>query len=139
MAAPLNGKKEPGVISYQQRRGYGFSLVEVVVAMSVVAIATLGLVKMQTFLERKSEYVQMGLVALQIAENDMQYVQSLSFASISGASGSISRAEGTYDWVRTYKSVMSGDAKQLQTTVTWSDRRDEKQSLALSTMRTKFN
>ncbi len=39
-----------------------------------------------------------GLVALQIAENDMQYVQSLAFASISGATGSISRSDGTYDW-----------------------------------------
>jgi len=139
VAVLLNGKKELGVINKQQQQICGFSLVEVVVAMLVVAIAILGLVKMQIFLEQKSEYARMGLAALQIAENDMQYVQSLAFASISGATGSISRSDGTYDWVRTYKTVMSGSAKQTQVTVTWSDRQGEKQSLALSTMRSKFN
>ena len=127
------------MISKRQQQILGFSLVEVVVAMSVVAIAILGLVKMQTFLERKSEYARMGLVALQVAENNMQYVQSLAFASISGATGSISRSDGTYDWVRTFKTVMSGSAKQTQVMVTWSDRQGEKQSITLSTMRSKFN
>lgn len=134
-----DGKKELGVIINKPKRQYGFSLIEVLVALTVVAVGILGFIKMQTFLERKSEYSQMGMAALQIAESEMQYAQNIPFTLLGNAGGSITRASGVYYWTRTSTAAMSGDAKRITLSIAWQDKWSQSHSLSLSTLRSKFN
>lgn len=126
---------------FPDQRGSGFSLLEVLISFTVISIGILGLMKMQVYFERKSDVAAKGLVALQIAESQLESVKGLSFATISGGNDTISRAGTTYHWqqtVRTKTIGSAGDAKQIEVQVSWKDRWDQAQKVSLVTLQTKY-
>lgn len=123
------------------RQSSGFSLLEVLVSLTVIAIGILGFMKMQVYFERKSEVAAKGLIALQIAESQLESVKGVSFHDISGAASTISRAGTTYHWQQTVRSKTignAGDAKQVEVQVRWQDRWDQAQEVSLVTLQTLY-
>ena len=101
------------------------------------------MVKMQAYYEREGETAAKGLMAVQIAENKLEQIKGIAFAtiSLSQAQGTISRAQTTFEWKQTVTSKTldaAGDSKQIEVTVSWNDRWQQPQSVSLTTMRTKY-
>ncbi|KHT58432.1 hypothetical protein RJ45_25250 [Photobacterium gaetbulicola] len=118
-------------------------MIEVLVSLAIVAVGVLAMIKMQSYYDREGETAVKGLIAIQIAENQLELVNALSFAdiSVSGGSGTISRAGATFDWqqvVRTKILSAAGDAKQIEVTVSWQDRWEQQQNVSLVTLRTQY-
>ena len=129
--------------SSRKYKAQGFSLIEVLVSLAIVAVGVLAMIKMQSYYDREGETAAKGLIAIQIAENQLELVNALSFAdiSVSGGSGTISRAGATFDWqqvVRTKTLSAAGDAKQIEVTVSWQDRWEQQQNVSLVTLRTQY-
>ncbi|HIF9339153.1 TPA: type IV pilus modification PilV family protein [Photobacterium damselae] len=131
----------------------GFSLLEVLIAMIVLAIGLVGLMKLQIHMEVKAENALKTLDALHIAESQMEYYQTRA-SNVSGATGLIpfaSMADSTY----CRQSMVSGsiytltcDASTLslsdalrtiEVKVSWSDRHGVSQAVSLKTALSKYS
>ncbi|HIF9062952.1 TPA: type IV pilus modification PilV family protein [Photobacterium damselae] len=131
----------------------GFSLLEVLIAMIVLAIGLVGLMKLQIHMEVKAENALKTLDALHIAESQMEYYQTRA-SNVSGATGLIpfaSMADSTY----CRQSMVSGsiytltcDASNLSLSgalrtidvkVSWSDRHGVSQAVSLKTALSKYS
>lgn len=117
----------------------GFSLLEVLVSFIVIIIGVLALVQMQVYLDKRTENARMGIVALNIAEDKLEDLLALNYILIGSDAGSVSAGTSLYHWVVTSTPAMSGNAKKMKVSVTWSDRWGQSQGLSLSTLRSKFN
>jgi type IV pilus assembly protein PilV len=53
----------------------GFSLIEVLISFVVLTVGVLGLVKLQTYMEVKSENALITIDALYLAEEKLEYFQ----------------------------------------------------------------
>lgn len=131
------------MISSRTNRAQGFSLIEVLVSLAIVAVGVLAMLKMQSYYEREGETAAKGLMAIQIAENQLELMKPLSYADISldVISGTVSRAGTAFDWqqaVRSKTLATAGDVKQIEVTVTWEDRWQQPQSVSLATIRTQY-
>ncbi|TDR70160.1 type II secretion system protein [Photobacterium lutimaris] len=101
------------------------------------------MIKMQSYYEREGETAAKGLIATQIAENQLELIKPLAYSAIAlnDISGTISRAGTTFDWrqvVRSKTLATAGDVKQVEITVTWEDRWQQAQSVSLATIRTQY-
>ncbi|WP_318483883.1 type IV pilus modification PilV family protein [Photobacterium leiognathi] len=133
----------------------GFSLLEVVISLAVLSVGVLGLVKMQAYMEVKSENALKTLDALYIAEAQMESYQRRA-NNVSGAIGLIpfaSMADSTYciDSVAISKgysltcnvsdpiTALSGALRTIDVKVSWADRRGVSQAVSLKTAVSKYS
>ncbi|WP_318461900.1 type IV pilus modification PilV family protein [Photobacterium leiognathi] len=128
----------------------GFSLLEVVISLAVLSIGVLGLVKMQAYMEVKSENALKTLDALYLAEKKLELFQT---RSLSGGFGTIaynsiittpSEAIPISGITMTRKvTVMDNEpvsgAKKINVIVSWQDRRDVTQNVSLDTVISKYS
>ncbi|MBP2701949.1 type IV pilus modification PilV family protein [Photobacterium lucens] len=128
----------------------GFSLLEVVISLAVLSIGVLGLVKMQAYMEVKSENALKTLDALYLAEKKLELFQT---RSQSGGSGTIpyssiisspSEAIPISGITMTRKiTVINNEpvsgAKKINVIVSWQDRRDVTQNVSLDTVISKYS
>ena len=133
----------------------GFSLLEVIISLAVLSVGVLGLVKMQAYMEVKSENALKTLDALYIAESQMEYYQRR-VNNVSGATGLIpfsSMANSTYciDSVAISKgysltcnvskpiTALSGALRTIDVKVSWADRRGISQAVSLKSAISKYS
>ncbi|WP_318445721.1 type IV pilus modification PilV family protein [Photobacterium leiognathi] len=128
----------------------GFSLLEVVISLAVLSIGVLGLVKMQAYMEVKSENALKTLDALYLAEKKLELFQT---RSLSGGSGTIlyssitsspSEAIPISGIMMTRKITVTDNepvsgAKKINVIVSWQDRRDVTQNVSLDTVISKYS
>ncbi|HIF9244391.1 TPA: type IV pilus modification PilV family protein [Photobacterium damselae] len=135
----------------------GFSLLEVVITLAVLSVGVLGLVKMQAYMEVKSENALKTLDALYIAETQMENYQRR--ANISSASASLGNLIPFSDMDDDSKYCLktealskgfnldcdadllslSGALRTIKVTVSWSDRHGVSQAVSLKTALSKYS
>ncbi|AUI85448.1 type IV pilin [Vibrio azureus] len=130
------------------RSSRGFSLIEVLVSLLLVSIGGLGLLKLQVFIERQSDYALHSIEALRLAENQLEWfrtrgasdalstVSSAQFSTIT--SGSYTAGNYTLSWQATAEEG-SSSLKSVVMTATWQNRLEQTQSVELHTMLSRFN
>ncbi|WP_318521901.1 type IV pilus modification PilV family protein [Photobacterium leiognathi] len=127
----------------------GFSLLEVVISLAVLSVGVLGLVKMQAYMEVKSENALKTLDALYLAEQKLEYFrtrslsgggETITYSSISTASKTISIAGTTmYRNITVIDNEPVSGAKKINVIVSWQDRRDVTQNVSLDTVISKYS
>lgn len=130
------------MISKQQ----GFSLIEVLITFIILIVGIMGLIKLQTYMERQADYAENSIKALHLAETRLEYFRS---RSVSGADGTIKFDDiqpgvlpVTSDGYLTKWAVsdsLSGALKTIEIETGWDTRWNERQSVALKTMISKYN
>ena len=123
-------------------------MIEVLVSLLLVSIGGLGLLKLQVFIERQSDYALHSIEALRLAENQLEWfrtrgasdalstVSSAQFSTIT--SGSYTAGNYTLSWQATAEEG-SSSLKSVVMTATWQDRLEQTQSVELHTMLSRFN
>ncbi len=123
-------------------------MIEVLVSLLLVSIGGLGLLKLQVFIERQSDYALHSIEALRLAENQLEWfrtrgasdalstVSSAQFSTIT--SGSYTAGNYTLNWQTTAEEG-SSSLKSVVMTATWQDRLEQTQSVELHTMLSRFN
>ncbi|MCL9776010.1 type IV pilus modification PilV family protein [Vibrio methylphosphonaticus] len=128
------------MISKQQ----GFSLIEVMIAFCLIGVGALGLVKMQTYIEQKSDYAAQSIQALGLAEARLEWFStrgadaSLSTMNIADFVTDLVDGEDLthspflVEW--TVSAVpFSSSIKTVEVVVSWPDRFGQTQTLSLQT------
>ncbi|WP_435248688.1 type IV pilus modification PilV family protein [Vibrio sp. nBUS_14] len=140
----------------------GFSLIEVLISFLLIGVASLGLVKLQIYVEQKSDFALHSVEALYFAERQMEYYRTRA-SNASGAVGLIpfSELNQVSYCLNTTSSVplsglsgsayvmtcevtnangaLSGALKNIIVTVAWQDRMNKSQSIYLETMLSKYS
>ncbi|WP_299691782.1 prepilin-type N-terminal cleavage/methylation domain-containing protein [uncultured Vibrio sp.] len=140
----------------------GFSLIEVLISFLLIGIASLGLIKLQVYVEQKSDYALQSVEALHFAESQLEYYRTR-VSDVSGAVGlipftSINQANyclnvassdplmglsgSGYNMtceVTNTDGALSGALKNITVTVAWQDRMNSQQSIYLETMISKYS
>lgn len=122
----------------------GFTLMEVLVALTLVSLALLGLAKMQVMVKQKAAYATQSMTALNLAEQSLEHLKARSIDSViswsdinESPSGSevIGETPYTLEWqaspVVTHSDIV---LKHLIVTVRWSDQSGQPRALSLMTM-----
>ena len=127
----------------------GFSLLEVLIAMIVLALGVVGLMKLQTYMEVKSENALTTIDALYLAEEKLEQFQTRSqsaavgtilYSSIVGGTETLSISGKPADRIVTVvDDTPVVGAKKVTVTVSWNDRWDTSQQVSLETVISKFN
>ncbi|WP_063652294.1 prepilin-type N-terminal cleavage/methylation domain-containing protein [Aliivibrio fischeri] len=129
-------------------RQKGFNLLEIMISFTIIGIGALGLLKLQTFIELKSEYAIRSIEALYNAEAQLEKFRS---RSTSGAGGTI-----TYDSITTSSddvtingitytltwdvdSIISASAKHITISSAWDTRHGNQEFITLETIISKYN
>lgn len=122
----------------------GFSLIEVLITFVILIVGIMGLVKLQTYMERQADYAEHSIKALHLAEAQLEYFRS---RSISGANGtivfnSISDGQSVSDpYITEWKTTnsLNDKLKVIDIETGWKNRWNERQSVALRTMISQYN
>jgi len=122
----------------------GFTLMEVLVALTLVSLALLGLSKMQVMVKQKAAYATQSMTALNLAEQSLEHLKARSIDGViswsditDSSSGSkvIGETPYTLEWqaspVVTHSDIR---LKYLVVTVRWSDQSGQPRALPLMTM-----
>ncbi len=128
----------------------GFSLIEVMISFILIGIASLGLVKLQTYVEQRADFAIHSVEALNLAEQQLEWFRtrgaSTALSSISVATYSTDIVTGLDDSDPTYtlswsvpSATVSGSLKTVKIEASWTDRMGETQKIELSTMVSKFS
>jgi type IV pilus assembly protein PilV len=128
----------------------GFSLIEVLISFVVLTVGVLGLVKLQTYMEVKSENALHSIDALYLAEEKLEYFQTraqsggtgtiLYSSIISSPKTSVSMAGTTVDHeITVTEDTPVVGAKTINVTVSWKDRWDALQLVSLDTVISKYS
>ncbi|PSW02542.1 type IV pilus modification PilV family protein [Photobacterium lipolyticum] len=129
----------------------GFSLIEVLISLVVLSVGVLGLVKLQTYMEVKSENALYSIDALHLAEEKLELFRTRSQSAATGTMAyidiksspspeSLSMAGMTVSRVVTVKDdTPVAGAKKIKVTVSWTDRWNNTQSVALETVISKYS
>lgn len=128
------------MISKQQ----GFSLIEVLITFIILIVGIMGLIKLQTYMERQADYAENSIKALHLAETKLEFFRS---RSVSGADGTLlfssisdgSSVSGIYTTKWVVNGSLSGALKTIDIETGWNNRWNERQSVALKTMISKYN
>ncbi|MGO2343635.1 type IV pilus modification PilV family protein [Vibrio litoralis] len=128
------------MISKQQ----GFSLIEVLITFIILIVGIMGLIKLQTYMERQADYAENSIKALHLAETKLEFFRS---RSVSGADGTLlfstissgSDVSGVYTTKWVVNDSLSGALKTIEIETGWDTRWNERQSVALKTMISKYN
>lgn len=130
-------------------RQKGFNLIEVLISFLLIGVGALGLIKLQTYVEQKSDFAIQSVEALHLAENKLEGFRtrgaSAALSSITPTDFITDIVDGEdythvkyqLDW--TVTSRLSGALKTIQMTSSWQDRFGEDQSITLDTMISKYS
>lgn len=117
--------------------------------MCLVGVGALGLVKMQTFIEQRSDYAYSSIQALGLAEAKLEWFRTRGANSADSSmvvadfdadiiDGSELRDPYFLTW--TVPAVtMDGNVKTVVVNVSWSDRLGQSQNLSLTTQISRFS
>ncbi|MEZ9276180.1 prepilin-type N-terminal cleavage/methylation domain-containing protein [Vibrio sp. 10N.286.49.E11] len=131
---------------YKQK---GFSLIEVLISFLLIGVGSLGLIKLQTYVEQKSDFAIHSVEALNLAENKLEWFRtrgaSAALSSIMPADFATDIVDGMdhshfkyqLDW--TVTNSLSGALKTVQITSSWEDRFGNNQAIELHTMISKYS
>ncbi|MCW8335480.1 type IV pilus modification PilV family protein [Vibrio paucivorans] len=123
----------------------GYSLVEVMIAFILIGVASLALLKLQAYVEQKSDFATRSIDALNMAEQKLEWFRT---RGASSALSSIGVADYTTDiitgsdnsdpiysvsWTLEEESL-SGALKTISVEVSWSDRKGTTQNIHLDSM-----
>lgn len=122
----------------------GFSLIEVLITFIILIVGIMGLIKLQTYMERQADYAENSIKALHLAESKLELFRT---RSVSGANGTLNFASissnsdvsGPYTITWTVSDSLSGALKTIEIQTEWDNRWNERQSVALKTMISKYN
>lgn len=128
----------------------GFSLIEVLLSFLLIGIGSLGLIKLQVYMERKADFAERSIEALNLAEQKLEWFRtrgiSNAMSSISGAdfstdfsAGSSAVASGYTVYWNVPSSSVSGALKTIEIKTTWTDRLGDSHSIELKTMISKYS
>ncbi len=141
---------------YNIKKQQGFSLIEVLIAFIILVFGVIGLMKLQSFMERQSDYALNSLTALQLSEAKLEYFRTRSEGGSTTATGTIAFADITsssaqstiggiaYNTVWTVtsppsSSTISSSVKTIQVDTSWLDRYNQTQVVSLKTMISKYS
>ncbi|EFH73404.1 prepilin-type N-terminal cleavage/methylation domain-containing protein [Vibrio cholerae] len=126
----------------------GFTLIEVLISFLLLGVGALGLMRLQIYMERNSDYAMQSIEALQLAENQLESFRTrgasaaistftpITFDSIS--SGSSTHGAYFIEW-EVPAAKVSGSLKTISIKSSWVDRMGETQSVELKTMISKYS
>ncbi|AJR09761.1 prepilin-type cleavage/methylation domain-containing protein [Photobacterium gaetbulicola] len=127
----------------------GFSFVEVLIALAIMAVGVMAVIKMQSFMDFKADNALKTLDALYLAEEKLEQYHTRSQSAAGGtiAFGSIqSHTEATSMAGLTVTRVVTviddmpvPDAKKVTVEVIWNDRFEQIQSVSLETVISKYS
>ena len=102
----------------RRQRQAGFSLVETVAAMGILALAAIPLLQVTTDASRNAASLESRLFARTVAENVMARSMASSEVIDAGISaGQETQLGRTYNWVRTASQAQSGELQNLKVEV----------------------
>lgn len=102
----------------RRKRQSGFSLVETVAAMGILALAAIPLLQVTTDASRNAASLESRLFARTVAENVMARSMASSEVIDAGISaGQETQLGRTYNWVRTASQAQSGELQNLKVEV----------------------
>ncbi len=139
-----NGKKDLGMISRQK----GFNLLEIMISFTIIGIGALGLLKLQTFIELKSEYATRSIEALYNAEAQLEKFRSrstsgaggtITYDSITTSSDEVTINGITYTLTWNVDSIISASAKHITISSAWDTRYGNQEFITLETIISKYN
>jgi len=125
----------------------GFSLIEVLISFVVLTVGVLGLIKLQIYMEVKSENALHSIDALYLAEEKLELFQTraqsagtgtMLYSDIKGSTESLSMTGTTVSRVVEVDSPLP-DIKRIKVSIIWRDRWDTAQSVALNTIISKYS
>ena len=141
----------------------GFSLIEVLITFIILIVGIMGLVKLQTYMERQADFAENSIKALHLAESQLELFRT---RSVNGANSSLSGASSTATCddigYLTFDCILDGDSvsgtytstwtvsgllpvssaytlKSIEIETRWKSRWNESQSITLKTMISKYN
>ena len=132
----------------------GFSLLEVIISFVLLVVGVMGLIKLQVYVDKKSEYAVNSIQALYVVESKLEYFRT---RSIDGEDGTIQFktivTQTTPEDINGYKVswdvidrmpiVVSGanvtTLKEINIKAEWSDRWNEVQGVTLQTMISRYS
>ncbi|NVD06044.1 prepilin-type N-terminal cleavage/methylation domain-containing protein [Vibrio sp. JPW-9-11-11] len=122
----------------------GVTLMEVLVALTLVSVAILGLAKLQVRVKHEAAHATSSMAALNLAEQSLELLRARSangaiswsdFAGFESGSESVRYAPYSLEWqvmsVATHSEV---ELKRVLITVSWVSQSGQAQSLSLLTM-----
>lgn len=126
----------------------GFSLLEIMISFTIIGIGALGLLKLQTFIELKSEYATRSIEALYNAETQLEKFRSrstsgaggtITYNSINTSSDEITTNGVTYTLAWNVDNIISASAKHITISSAWDTRHGNKEFVTLKTIISKYN
>ncbi|MFN1549601.1 type IV pilus modification PilV family protein [Vibrio natriegens] len=131
-----------------QIKQMGFSLVEILLCFLLIAIASLGLVKLQVNMEQRADYAKHSIKALNLAEQKLEWFRTRGASAATSAmpiadfdsiaTGSSAAGAYTVEWV-VPPATISGSLKTITVTSSWEDRMGQTQSVQLKTMISRYS
>lgn len=145
----------------QSRINRGFSLIEVLIALCVMSVGVLGLLRLQTEVDKRAETARHQTEALYLAENHLEDLRRRSLSGpVTNSSGVVVKNANTekfadindlpplsvdsYTLVREVEEIAQSAppggtaplpfAKHIKVTVSWLDREQNSQSIVLQTV-----
>ncbi|MEZ8099855.1 prepilin-type N-terminal cleavage/methylation domain-containing protein [Vibrio bivalvicida] len=123
----------------------GFSLLEVLIALLLIGIASLALIKMQVYTEQRADFAVKSLESLNLMEQKLEWFRTreadptLSAIPVADfeliTNGSESHPPYQLIWkVTTPSSPVSSALKHITITAHWQDRLGKPQQVTLNTM-----
>jgi len=127
----------------------GFSLLEVLIALLLIGIASLALIKMQVYTEQRADFAVKSIESLNLMEQKLEWFRTreaeptLSAISVADfeliTSGLESHPPYQLIWeVTTPSASVSAALKHITITAQWQDRLGNSQQITLSTMIAKY-
>jgi len=127
----------------------GFSLIEVLITFVLIGIGTLGLIKLQAYIEKQADYAISSVEALNLAEQKLEWFRTrgatvnrsgFQVASYSGdiVSGSEIHGQYTLTW-KVSELSGTGPIKAIDIETSWLDRQASKQAVSLQTMISQYS
>ncbi len=130
-------------------KNQGFSLIEVLITFVLIGVGTLGLIKLQAYIEQQADYAIYSVEALNLAEHKLEWFRTrgavvnhsgFSVASYSGdiVSGREDHGQYTLTW-RVSELNGTGSIKAIDIEASWLDRLSSKQAVSLKTMISQYS
>ncbi|GEK14764.1 type IV pilus modification PilV family protein [Aliivibrio fischeri] len=129
-------------------RQKGFNLLEIMISFTIIGIGALGLLKLQTFIELKSEYATRSIEALYNAESQLEKFRSrstsgaggtITYDSITTSSDEVTINGITYTLTWNVDSIISASAKHITISTAWNTRHGNQEFITLETIISKYN
>ncbi|AAW85063.1 hypothetical protein VF_0568 [Aliivibrio fischeri ES114] len=129
-------------------RQKGFNLLEIMISFTIIGIGALGLLKLQTFIELKSEYATRSIEALYNAEAQLEKFRSrstsgaggtITYDSITTSSDEVTINGITYTLTWNVDSIISASAKHITISSAWDTRYGNQEFITLETIISKYN